>query len=227
MIINKKVLLTCGVSLLIGTTSLFGMEKTANNILANSYKYMGSLDKVSFKAVITENNHLMRHDVSVKMDRPNKLVVDTHGEFRNRTNYLYNGVYTMFDHNNLVYGEIDTPKDINNALDFLFQGFDINPPLSSVIYSDMVDRMNIKDGKYFGTKLINNIECDYIAFRKKGFTIHAWISTGEKPLVQTYSIINGDERLNTSFVWNNNNKMNDTDFIFNKNGTKINVSSNK
>lgn len=237
MKLHKKVLCVVGLGLLFSATTLVAADKSARDVINNAYQYLGSMDKFSFNAVVSEdavdNGEIVKtykQNVSAKVSRPNMLRVDTNGDAKNRSSYLNNGIYTMMDHNFGFYGQITTPKSIDGALDFIFTKFGIRSPMASLLYSDMNKRVKFKTSKYFGTMDVAGTECDYVAFKNNTREIHAWVATGDKPLVKTYSIIdtgtNGNPRMNTSLTWTNSN-ISDSDFIFKapKNASQITVNS--
>jgi len=240
MNLHKKLLCTAGVALLLSSTSLFAAEQSARDILNNAYQYIGSMDKYAFTAVVIddemqdgETTDKYKHTVSVKVDRPGKVRVDTTGTVKNRSAYLNDGSYTMFDHGQNYYGQIKTPKTINGSLDLLFEKFGIRAPLAQLIYSGMDKKVKFSTSKYFGTKVVSGVECDYVAFKNGTRELHAWIATGDKPLVKSYSIIDTStdsaSRINTSVTWNTNANISDSDFIFvaPKGSSKISVNRAK
>ena len=233
---HKKLFYAAGIMLMLTSSTLFAAEQSARDILNKAYQYIGNMDSYTFDAVVTEertNNDnsktKIRKEVSVNIVRPGSFRVDTKGNIQNRSFYLYDGMFTMIDHNFGYYAEIKTPKTIDGALDFIFEKYGINAPVGSLMYSDMHKRTKFRKSKNFGTMIVDNTECNYIAFGNKDIEIHAWIATGDKPLVKTYSIINktGQEtsRRNTSFRWNTNAKISENDFVFTapENAAKISV----
>lgn len=235
MNLHKKLLCTAGVALLLSSTNLFAADQSARDILNKAYQYVGSMDKYTFTAVVTENEttEINKRTVSVKIDRPGKFRVDNRGTVKDRSSYLNDGSFTMLDREYNYYGQIKTPKSIDGALDVLFENFGIRAPLASLMYSDMDKRVKFRTGKYFGTKDVAGVECDYVAFKNGTREIHAWIATGDAPLVKTYSIIDTStqsaSRINTSVTWNENPNISDSDFIFvaPKGSSKISVNSAK
>ena len=234
----KKLLCATGVVLLFAGTSLFAEEQSPKDIINKSLHYIGSMDKFAFDAVVVENEtaddgtiNKYRHDVSVKVDRPGKLRVDTKGYARDRSNYLHNGVYTMMDHGFGYYGQIKVSETIDGTLDHIFEKYGIRSPLAQLIYSDMHKRAKFKTSKNFGTMMVDGTECNYVAFSNDAREVHVWIATGDKPLVKTYSIIDktdeGEMRMNTSLYWKNSSNVSERDFIFAapKGATKISVTS--
>jgi hypothetical protein len=238
MKLYRKLLCSAGAILLLTTTSLLASEKSAISIMKNAYDYTGAMDKYAFDAIIVDEVadkgvvvNKYKHAVNVKVDRPGNLRVDVDGEFRDRTNYVHNGKYTMVDHAYGYYAEIKASKTIDGTLDYILKSFGINAPLSALIFSDMGNRMHFKSGKYFGTMNVAGVECDYVAFKDKKREVHAWIATGDKPLVHAYSIIDtktkGHPRINTSLTWHTDAKILKNDFVFtpSKDVMKISVES--
>ena len=237
MNLHKKLLCTAGVALLLSSTSLFAADKSARNILNNAYQHIGAMDKYAFTAVIVDNEKqdgkTYKHTAVVKVDRPNKLRVDTTGTVKNRSSYLNNGNFTMIDHNYNYYGQIKTPKNLNAALDVLFEKFGIRAPLAQLIYSDMDKKARFRSSKYFGTKNLAGVECDYVAFKNGTKELHVWVTTGDNPLVKAYSLIdtsaNSTSRTDTTITWNENANISDSDFVFAapKGSSKISVNRAK
>ena len=236
MNLHKKILCTAGVALLLGGTSLVAAEQSAKDIISKAYNYIGGMDQYTFDAIVTsedaadaETAKKHRQDVSIKVDRPGKLRVDTKGDIKNRSSYLNDGVFTMMDHTYNYYGQLKTPKTIDGALDYIFEKFGIIAPLATLIYSDMGKRAKFNRSKYFGTMDVAGVECDYIAFKSNIREVHIWIATGDKPLVKTYAIIDtaaeGNHRMDTSLIWDTNPKISASDFIFKapKGAAKISV----
>ena len=240
MNLHKKLLCTAGVALLLSSTNLFAADQTARDILNKSYQYIGSMDKYAFNATVVdeleqggEKSDTYNRKVSVKVDRPGKLRVDTKGTVKNRSTYLNDGSFTMIDHNYNYYGQVKTPKTIDATLDLLFEKFGIIAPLAQFVYSDMDKRVKFRTSKYFGKVDVSGTECDYVAFKNGTRELHVWITSGDAPLVKAYSVIdtsnNIKSRINTTVKWNTNAKISDSDFVFAapKGSSKISVNRAK
>ena len=233
MNLYKKTLCLVGLGLFLGSTNLIAQEKTAKEIVSKAYAQIGSMDKYAFSAVISDNEIIegktttYRQNVSVKIDRPGNLRSDTKGDIKDRSNYIHNGQFTMIDHGFGYYTQLKTPETIDKTLDYLFDKFGIQTTLATLIYSDMKKRAKFKKNKYFGTVDVVGVECDYVAFKNNDKEIHIWITTGDKPLVKTYSIFNGDTRINATLTWDTNPTFSKSDFVFKapKGASKISVSS--
>lgn len=222
---HKKLLFVTGITILLGSSSLFATEQSPRDILNKAYTYIGNMDTYAFKAVIvdsvTKDDGTMgkdRYDVSVKIDRPGKLRIDIKGTTKDRSSYINNGIYTTFDPAFGYYGQLKTPRTIDAALDHVFERFGIKAPLSQLMYSDMDKRLKYKKSKSFGTMMVDGTECNYIAFSNIVRELHVWIATGDEPLIKAYSIIDKtvekEYRTNTSLHWNTNAKISNSDFVF-------------
>ena len=233
MNVYKKAFGIVSLGLLLSSTNLLAEEKSVKDIVSNAYAQIGSMDKYAFNAVIVDNDTVegetitYKKNVSVKIERPGNLRVDSKGDIKDRSTYINNGLFTMIDHNFAYYGQLKTPNTIDATLDFIFDKFGIRTPLSTFMYSDMHKRIKFRTNKYFGTVDVAGVECDYVAFKNNTKEIHVWITTGEHPLVKTFSIIDADTRINTSLTWNTNPKFSDSDFIFKapKGTEKISINS--
>lgn len=233
MTLHKKAFCIVSLGLLLGSNTLMASPKSAKEIVKDAYKYIGSLDQYTFDAVVVDNdvvegkNEQYKHVVTVKIDRPDDLRISSKGEVKNRTITLHNGLFTMYDRKYQYYGQLKTPKSIDKTLDFLFDTYGIRTPLTTLMYSDMHKRMKYKQSKYFGTMQVAGEECDYVAFKTNHKEIHVWITTGDEPLVKTFSIIDGENRINTSLTWDTAPKLSQSEFLFTvpKGATKISIQS--
>lgn len=216
----KKTFCVAGLGILLSGAQLPAAETSVKNVVNNAYAQIGSMDKYAFNALVVDNDMLdgapvaYRQNVSVKIDRPGKLRADTNGDVKNRSTYVNNGSFTMIDHGFGYYTQLETPNTIDATLDFLFDKFGIRTPLSTLMYSDMSKRVKFKVNKYFGTRDVAGVECDYVAFKNMNKEIHIWITIGEEPLVKAFSIIEGESRINVTLSWDTNPKFSESDFVF-------------
>ncbi len=233
----KKIFCVVGVSLLLSGAALQASDLSAKDVVSKSFQYLGSLDKYAIKAVVADyaidegDAKTYKQKVSVKMDRPDRLRVDVKADDRDRTIYINNGIFTMIDHGSGYYGQLKTPKTIDGTLDFIFDRYGIKAPLASLLYSDMHKRVKFNSSKYFGAVEVDGVKCDYVAFKDSDKEIHIWITTGDKPLVKTYTVIDTTQkshpRTDTTLNWIKNPRISDRNFVFKapKSASKISVLS--
>jgi len=226
--------------MLLGLTgsSLYAKAQKATEIAERSYRYMGELDRYTFHATLTEELRneknrwqCYRQTVDVKVDRPDKLRIDIKSKEKERTSYLNKGVFTMVDHRFGYYGEIDTPQEIDKALAYIFDRYGINAPLSALLYTRMQKRIHFTRSKYFGTREVAGVVCDYIAFQNRHKTLHLWIARGKEPLIRSFTLMErnkeGKPKTSAFIEWNIHPTFRNNTFVFVPSGglTKISVES--
>ena len=216
----QKFLLATGLSLLLGTSTLLADSMTAQEITKKVYTALDNQQSYAFDAIIVNHSDegKNQHTVSVKVNRPNQLRVDVTGDIRNRSNYLNNGQYTIYDHDKNYYLHLETPKSIEKTLDAIYDKFEIKAPLAQLIYTKMGNRIKFDRSKNFGIVDLAGVECHYIALSDKYKEVHVWITTGETPLVKHYRIIDKTSDNNayksTTIHWKNSNTVSANDFVF-------------
>jgi len=224
MTLYNKVFYTAAVSLLLTVSSLGAAEQSARSILNKSYRYIAGMDQYAFDATVVahipEGDKLVTYSntVTVKVDRPDKLRADIKSDKKDRSIYINHGSFTLFDHNFNYYGTLKTPKSIDGTLDYIFKKYGIRAPMASLVYSDMVRRGELKNGKYFGIVDVNGVKCHYVAFRIKDEEVHIWIDAGKKPLVRSYTLIDlshsSHPRSDTTIKWIEHPQISQSDFLF-------------
>lgn len=214
-----KFLLTAGLGLLLSTSTLLA-DMSAKEIAKKVYDALDSRQSYAFDAIIVNNSDdgTNKHTVSVKVNRPNQLRIDVKGDIRNRSNYLNNGTYTIYDYDKNMYVHIKTPKDIEQTLDTLFDTLKVKAPLAQLIYTDMGERIKFDKSKNFGMVDVAGEECHYIAFSDKTKEVHVWVTTGDTPLVKHYMIKDKTSKNNasksTTVYWKKGSSVSAGDFVF-------------
>ena len=220
----QKIVQRAAVGMLLASVAAMAAP-TATEILSKARAYRATLTSYAFKAALYEDVvsngkvvETVKTDVDAKVKRPDKLRVDVKNKYKNRTSYLNNGLFTMVDHGYGYYGQLKTPKEIDKALDFIFNKYGINAPLAAFLYTNMQKRTHFTKGKYFGTRDVGGVTCDYVAFRSKGHELHLWIAKGEKPLVVNFVLIDlstpAHPKISASLDWDTDVKFPDALFTF-------------
>jgi len=176
---------------------LMGTPSKAGMIMERAYRYVGSLDQFAFVATLTNEDVYekkmvveLTHRVSVRLDRPSRLRVDIVGDSRNRSYFLNEGKLTTYARDYGLYAQIDIPKNIDDALDYLYEQYKIETPLANILYSDIYERLRPKTkGEYFGMAYVNGVLCDYIGFANTKRSFQVWVQKGDRPLIRKFTII--------------------------------------
>ena len=220
MKLPQNFLFATGLGLLLSTSTLLADTMTPQEIAKKAYSALDSRQSYAFDAIIVNNadDGTNKHQVSVKVNRPNQLRIDVKGDIRNRSNYLNNGTYTIYDHDKNMYVHLKTPKSIEKTLDTLFDTLKVKAPLAQLIYTNMGDRVKFDRSKDFGIVDLAGEECHYIAFSDKTKEVHVWVTTGDTPLVKHYRIVDKTSKNNayksTTIHWKKASSITASDFVF-------------
>ena len=220
MKLPQKILLTASLGLLLSTSTLLADTMSPKDIAKKVYDALDNHTTYAFNAIVVNHSDegKNQHNVSVKVNRPNQLRVDVTGDIRNRSNYMNNGLYTIYDHDKNYYIQIDTPKSIETTLDAIFDTFEIKVPLAQLIYTNMGERIKFDRSKNFGIVDLEGTECHYIAFSDKTKDVHVWVTTGETPLVKHYRVVDKTSKNNayksTTIYWKDAKTVSAADFTF-------------
>lgn len=199
----------------------------ASIILLDSYRYMGALEKFSFDALTTNDDVFhdkmlkeYTHKVHADLQRPANLRINVSGDIKNRSSYLYNDKFTIFDHDLNFYGELKVPNRMDSALDYLFDAFNIKSPLANLLYTDLDKRLAPKNnGYYFGTVQVDGKSCHHIGFVNEKRELQVWIEKGKSPLIKKFSIIDKSSKFHlrstTRIRWDLQTDLKEKDFHFN------------
>lgn len=222
-------------AVLSSTIILFAAEKNtevkiahpvASAILMDAYRYLGTLDKFTFDAV-TSNDDVYhdkmlisyKHRIQLSLQRPDKLRTHIVGDLKNRSTYLMNDTFTMIDNDQNFYGQVEVPKTIDSALDYLFENFNIKSPLANLLYTDLDKRLAPKHkGYYFGTTQIDGKVCHHIGFTNEKKEFQVWIETSQTPLIRKFVIIDKSDkfkpRSTTILRWDTQPHFDENHFLF-------------
>jgi len=225
----QKLIYAAGLGLLLSTATLMADEMSAKEIAKKAYDALDSHQSYAFNAAVLNHadDYKNNHQVAVKVNRPGQLRLDVTGDIRNRSSYLNDGLYTVYDHDKNMYLHLKTPKDINKALDDLFDRFEITTPLAQLLYNNMGDRIKFDTSKNFGVVDLKGTECHYLAFSNKYIEVHVWITTGETPRVKHYIVKDKTSKNNaykeTTIYWKDAKTISANDFVFAmpKNATEV------
>jgi len=227
----KKTVSACSLALLITSgfvyaeTAAVPTEQTSHinaaSLLKGSYDYLGSLEKYAFSAtisntVVEEGKTISdKRTVVAKVKRPDQLRIDSKGDFINSSMYLSNGVFTMIDNDEKYYASVKTGGGIDKTLDMINRKLGIVVPTSTLLHSDMAKFIHPRRVQSFGTRTLSGVECNYIAFKQKGTTVHLWIENSDRPLIRAAKIIT-PKRGTTDMVikWDINPGFSDSEFVF-------------
>ncbi len=207
------------------------MEQKApvpSSILMNSYRYMGKLKRFSIDAITTNEDMYAdkmlvtyTHHIHMDVMRPNLLHIKLNGDIKDRSYYINDGHFTVYDRHTNYYGTLDVPKKIDHALDHLFEKFNIKTSLANILYTDLDKRIPPKTkGYYFGISDVKDTPCHHIGFVTPTQEFQVWIATGEHPVIRRFTVIDKTEifrpRSSTVLKWDLDPDLKPDSFVFEK-----------
>jgi hypothetical protein len=118
------------------------------------------------------------------------------------------------------------PAKIDNLVDVLREKYNRPLPAADLLMSNSYDELmaDVTDVKDLGSGVINGVECDYLAFRKKKIDFQIRIAQGARPYPCRYAITSKDIPLSPQYSiqisdWKTGAEVAADDFGF-KNATK-------
>ena len=205
-------------------------QKTSepSEILMNSYRYMGKLKRFSIDAITTNEDMYgdkmlvtYTHHIHMDVIRPNLLHIELNGDIKNRSYYINDGHFTVYDKNTNYYGTLEVPQKIDHALDHLFEKFNIKTSLANILYTDLDKRIPPKTkGYYFGILDVKDTPCHHIGFVTPTQEFQVWIAVGKHPVIRRFTVIDKTEilrpRSSTVLKWDLKPNLKPNSFVFEK-----------
>jgi len=186
----------------------------ASALLISAYRYLGKQQRFSIDAVTTNEDMYGKvmmvtytHHIHIDMQRPKKLHIEMYGDLKYKSYYLNSGIFTVYDKNLNYFATLKVPEKTDDALDFLFEKFNIKTSLANILYRDLERRIPpAGKGYYFGLSDVDEILCHHIGFVTKNQEFQVWIEQGERPLIRKFIVIDKTEphlpRSGTVLRWN-------------------------
>ena len=117
------------------------------------------------------------------LSRPDKIHVARSGGFAD-FEILYDGkMLTLLGKNANLYIQAETPGTVDQLIDTLQNDYNRPLPGADLLMTNSYDELmrDVYDSKDLGSGVINGVECDTLAFRKKDVDWQIWIAQGEHP----------------------------------------------
>lgn len=179
------------------------IEPQAAQILKQMSDYLVGLKQFSFHADNTEDVLLTSgqriqyaKSVTVYVRRPNRIRADSAGDKQNAQLFYDGKAITLMDRGKNSYTSIDAPAEINAALDYAIQTFDLRVPLADLIYTKGYEYLTdeVISGHYEGLHQVQGILCHHLAFRQKDVDWQVWIENTPAPLPRKLIITDNKAR---------------------------------
>jgi hypothetical protein len=172
-------------------------EADAKRLLKAMSDYMAAQKAISFGfdatlEVITKDNQklALASSGTVVLNRPGKIRVTRSGGFGD-IEMLFDGkMLTMISKYPNLYSQVDVRGTVDHLINELQNKHHKPLPGADLIMSTVYDELmrDVVDTKDLGSGVIDGVECDYLAFRKKEVDWQIWIAQGERPYPCRYVI---------------------------------------
>jgi len=208
-------------------------EADAKRLLKAMSDYMAAQKAISFEfdatlGVVTKDEQklALASSGTVILNRPDKLRATRSGGFAD-VEMLFDGkVLTLFSKYPNHYARIEVPGTVDHLIDELQNKHNKPVPGADLIMSNTYDELmlDVTDTKDLGSGVIDGVECDHLAFRKKDTDWQIWIAQGDRPypcryVITSKLIADSPEYSLQIRDWKTGNEAGSGDFVFN-NATK-------
>ena len=171
-------------------------EATANEpdpfvVLRQMCDYLKSLQQFSFHSEVTDDQVYLDGkklqygiDMETYVKRPDKLRVNADGDLVNKQFFFNGKTITLYDKDEKVYGTIDVPPSIEEALDKAHKDFGLRVALTDLASPQLWDHISrkIEHSLYVGLHKVRGVPCHHLALDGGDVHLQVWIDAGKKPL---------------------------------------------
>ena len=176
-------------------------EADAKSLLKAMSDYVAAQEAISFGfdanlEVVTKDDQklALASSGAVTLNRPDKIRATRAGGHAD-VEMLFDGeTVTLFGNTANLYTQIGVPGTIDHLVDELRDKYNRPLPAADLLMSNAYDELmtDVVDVKDLGSGVIDGVECDYLAFRKKEVDFQIWIAQGERPYPCRYVITSKD-----------------------------------
>jgi hypothetical protein len=166
-------------------------------ILKKMCDYLKGLQQFSVQAEITEDVLLTSgqriqyaRSVEASVRRPDRFRAESVGDTENRL-LIYDGkTITLLDRSKNFYTIITAPPEIDAALEYGIQAFNLRAPLADLIYTKAYEYLTagVFSGFYAGLSKVQGVPCHHLAFRQKDIDWQIWIENSPTPVPRKFLI---------------------------------------
>ena len=177
-------------------------------VLRQMCDYLKSLQQFSFHSEVTDDQVYLDGkklqygiDMETYVKRPDMLRVNADGDLVNKQFFFDGKTITLYDKDEKVYGAIDVPPSIEEALDKAHKDFGLRVALTDLASPQLWDHISrkIEHSLYVGVHKVRGVPCHHLAFDGGDVHLQVWIDAGKNPLPR--KVIFLQKRLEGSPQW--------------------------
>jgi hypothetical protein len=174
------------------------------DVMARMAEFMSGHEQIAFEALVTyeavqESGQKLHFDMLQRMavSKPDRLFwVTLHDNATADSAWFDSGDFILLRQPANVWGEIDLPPNIPEAVERLVFEYDLDVPFADLLSGDPSELWlgeDVTSVEYVGEAWVDGFWTDHIAIRKAGVDFEIWIRQGEEPFPQRIHIIFTDE----------------------------------
>jgi hypothetical protein len=144
------------------------------------------------------------------------LTVDRSGSMHSATNdglhtseiYFHKGVLTLYSNKHNFYSRTEVPEDLEEALLFALEEFDVETPLLDFLILSSLDLLisNDESIRYLTDKSpIRGVDCHHLIVSGPHADLQVWIEEGDRPIprrsLMTFKTVHGLPRHDVFMDW--------------------------
>lgn len=167
------------------------VDPDADVVVRSMSNYLGSLNTftVEFDADVDH----VTHDAEklqfsawgrVSLARPDRVYVERQGGLADVDIYYDGRTITVHGRRANVFAQLAASGTVGDAVDLLRAETGFQLPGGDLLFPDVYDvlMVDLRSGAYWGTTMVEGVECHYVAFRAADVDLQLWIRTGPEPL---------------------------------------------
>lgn len=171
--------------------------ESARQVLKRMSDYMGSQQNLtaSFNVdldVITPAIEKIQFAASgtLSISQPGKLHLVRIGGFTEVELISDGTTLTVIEPSSKAFSRMTSPGDVDAVVDMLRSTYGVEMPASDLLIQNSYSKMisNVIEAKHIGVGVIDNVECEHLAFRNATTDWQIWVRTGDRPLPCKYII---------------------------------------
>jgi hypothetical protein len=173
-------------------------------VIQRAIDFMQSQDRVGFEAVCTyevvqENGQKLQFAMlqRVAIQRPERMHwVTLHDDASTETAWCHDGTFTMVKQPANVWGRVDVPPALSDALSRVAHEYNVPVPLVDLLSGDAAELWLGEDVEwvnYIAETWAYGQWTDHVALRKPGADVQLWFRKGDEPFPVKMVIVHTDE----------------------------------
>lgn len=203
-------------------------EPDPRQILQKMCDFLKSQQQFTYKAEVADDQvyyggKKLQYGIDMEtwVRRPDRLRVDAVGDLVDKQFFFDGKTITLYDKGDNVYGTLEVPPDIENALEKASKDFGVRVALTDLASPNLCEHIGkrIKHSLYVGLHKVRGVPCHHLSFDGDEVQLQLWIDAGDKPLprkvVLTHKQLPGSPQW-TAYLsdWNFSPQLPDSLFAF-------------